>query len=72
MSETRQPDGDAEAAALQGCQARGLRRPVRAAMRASSIADQASQKVGVRPLRPWPERIRAAGVGPRRGRPGPA
>ena len=26
------------------------------AMRASSIADEASQKVGVRPLRPWPER----------------
>ena len=27
-----------------------------AALRASSIADQASQKVGVRPLRPWPKR----------------
>jgi hypothetical protein len=27
-----------------------------AAMRASSIADEASQKVGVRPLLPWPRR----------------
>jgi hypothetical protein len=27
-----------------------------AAMRASSIADEASQKVGVRPLLPWPKR----------------
>ena len=27
-----------------------------AAMRASSIADAASQKAGARPLRPWPER----------------
>jgi hypothetical protein len=27
-----------------------------AAMRASAIADQASQKVGVRPLLPWPRR----------------
>jgi hypothetical protein len=26
------------------------------AMRASSIADEASQKVGVRPLLPWPRR----------------
>jgi hypothetical protein len=29
-------------------------RAVRAAMRASSIADEASQRVGVRPLLPWP------------------
>ena len=27
-----------------------------AALRASSFADEASQKVGVRPLRPWPKR----------------
>jgi hypothetical protein len=27
-----------------------------AAMRAGNIADQASQKVGVRPFRPWPRR----------------
>jgi hypothetical protein len=27
-----------------------------AALRASGLADEASQKVGVRPLRPWPER----------------
>jgi hypothetical protein len=28
----------------------------RPAMRASSIADEASQRVGVRPLLPWPRR----------------
>jgi len=32
------------------------KRLVGAAMRASGMADQASQKVGVRPLRPWPKR----------------
>lgn len=32
------------------------RRTVGAAMRAAAMADEASQKVGVRPLLPWPER----------------
>src|SRR3954453_23783551 len=35
-----------------------------AAMQASAVADEASQKVGVRPLLPWPRGGRAAGAGP--------
>lgn len=45
------------AAAHEAARAKPLdERLAGAAMRASAVADQASQKVGVRPFRPWPKR----------------
>jgi hypothetical protein len=58
------------AAAHEAARAKPLdERLAGAAMRASSIADDASQKVGIRPFRPWPKRIGRPGRSARKAPP---